>query len=69
MMIGNYFKIALRSMLKHRIFSFINIFGLAISLSACLLMLSIIVVQYSYDEFHADADRIYRINSIHHTGG
>jgi ABC-type antimicrobial peptide transport system permease subunit len=69
MMIGNYFKIALRSMLKHRIFSFINIFGLAISLSACLLMLSIIVVQYSYDEFHADAEQIYRINSTHHTGG
>jgi putative ABC transport system permease protein len=69
MMIGNYFKIALRSMLKHRTFSFINIFGLAISLSACLLILSIIVVQYSYDEFHTDADRIYRVNSVHHTGG
>lgn len=69
MMIANYFKIALRSMRKHRTFSFINIFGLTISLSACLLMLSIIVVQYSYDAFHAGADRIYRINSIHHTGG
>ena len=69
MMIANYFKIALRNMRKHRTFSFINIFGLAISLSACLLILSIIVVQYSYDEFHTDADRIYRVNSIHHTGG
>ncbi|MEK6476501.1 ABC transporter permease [Catalinimonas sp. 4WD22] len=68
-MISSYLKIALRSMMKHRVFSFINVFGLAISLSACLLILSIIVVQYHYDEFHQDAERIYRLTSIHHKQG
>ncbi|WPP48603.1 ABC transporter permease [Catalinimonas niigatensis] len=68
-MISSYLKIALRSMMKHRTFSFINVFGLAISLSACLLILSIIVVQYHYDDFHQDAERIYRLTSIHHKKG
>lgn len=68
-MISSYLKIALRSMMKHRIFSFINVFGLAISLSACLLILSIIVVQYYYDDFHQDAEHIYRLTSMHHKQG
>ncbi len=60
-MIRNYFKIAWRNLLKNKTFSSINIIGLAVSMSVCLLILSIIADQKSYDQFHVNKDRIYRI--------
>jgi len=60
-MIKNYFKIAWRNLLKNRVFSLINVIGLAISMSVCLLILAIIADQKSYDQFHSQKDRIYRI--------
>ena len=60
-MIKNFFRVALRSLLKHRIFSFINIFGLAIGIAACLLILQYTRFERSYDKFEANADRIYRV--------
>jgi putative ABC transport system permease protein len=60
-MIKNYFKIALRNLSKNKTFSFINIIGLAVSMSVCLLIISIIADQKSYDQFHANKNRIYRI--------
>jgi putative ABC transport system permease protein len=60
-MLRNYLKIALRNLLKHKSFSFINIAGVAIGL-ACFLMLSLYVKdELSYDRHHANADRIYRL--------
>lgn len=50
--------------LKHKkAFSFINIFGLALGISVCLLIITILKDQYSFDKFHPDASRIYRINT------
>lgn len=63
-MLKNYFNTALRNLLKNKTFSFINIVGLAISMSACLLGILIIADQKSYDSFHANKDRIYRINTV-----
>jgi putative ABC transport system permease protein len=60
-MIKNYFKIAIRNLSKNKTFSFINIIGLAVSMSVCLLIISIIADQKSYDQFHTNKDRIYRI--------
>lgn len=61
-MFQNYLKIALRNLLKHKTFSFINISGVAIGL-ACFLLLSLYVKdELSYDRFHANAERIYRLN-------
>lgn len=60
-MIKNFFRVALRSLLKHRIFSFINIFGLAIGIAACLLILQYTRFERSYDKFEANAGRIYRV--------
>ncbi|HSK13237.1 MAG TPA: ABC transporter permease, partial [Phnomibacter sp.] len=56
-------KIAWRNLLKDRTFSIINIFGLAIGL-ACFILISMYVVdELSYDRYHENADRIYRVNA------
>jgi len=60
-MIQNYLKIALRNLSKHRAFSFLNIFGLAISMSVCLLLIMLIKDAYSFDRFHPDGARVYRL--------
>lgn len=63
-MIKNYFLTALRNILRYKGFSFINIFGLAISMSVCMLMITVIIDQFKYDNFVPNQDRIYRIESI-----
>ena len=60
-MIGNYLKIALRNLLRHKFFGFINIVGLAAGMSICLLIIAMLAEQTSYDAFHQRKDRIYRI--------
>ena len=60
-MLKNYFKIGLRNILKHKAFSFINIFGLAVSISVCLLALLLIKDTHSFDQFHPEGDRVYRV--------
>lgn len=62
-MLRNYIKICLRSLLKNKIFSFINIFGLAVSMSICLLIILMLADQSQYDQFHENKDRIFRILS------
>ena len=61
-MLYNYLKIAIRSILKHRLFSFINIFGLSFSIATGMIIIMLMADQYSYDAFNTEADRIYRIN-------
>lgn len=61
-MITNYFKIALRTLLRQKTYSFINIFGLVIGVAASLLILLYVADELSYDRFHSDAENIYRIN-------
>ena len=63
-MIQNYFKTAWRNLLKNRSFSFINIIGLAVSMSVCLLIIMVIADQKNYDQFHVNKDRIYRVHTI-----
>lgn len=60
-MIRNYFKTAIRNLIRNKTFSFINIIGLAVSMSVCLLIINIIAEQKSYDKFHTKKDRIYRV--------
>lgn len=60
-MFKNYLKIAYRSILKNKSYSFINIFGLGIGLASFLLIGIYITHELSYDTFHEDSDRIYRI--------
>ena len=60
-MIKNYFKIALRNLQRNKAFSFINIFGLAIGLATCTLIMLYIFSETGYDQQNKDADRIFRI--------
>ena len=62
-MIKNYFKIAIRNFSKHKLFTSLNIVGLALGMCICLLALSIAVAIYQSDEFHEHKDRIYQINT------
>jgi putative ABC transport system permease protein len=61
MMIKNYFKIALRNLIRHRGYSFINITGMAIGISCCLLILMFVNDELSYDSFNEKAHRIFRV--------
>lgn len=61
-MFYNYFKISIRNIQKHKLFSFINVFGLSFSLSICLIIIMLLADQFSYDAFNTEADRIYRVN-------
>jgi putative ABC transport system permease protein len=60
-MFNNYLKIALRNIFKHKGYSLINIVGLAIGMACCLLILLYVNDELSYDRYHENADRIYRV--------
>ncbi|MFY0688303.1 MAG: ABC transporter permease [Cyclobacteriaceae bacterium] len=59
----NYFKIAIRNFSKHKMFTMINILGLAMGMSICLLALGVSVAIYQSDEFHAKKERIHQVNT------
>jgi putative ABC transport system permease protein len=60
-MLRNYVIIAIRNLWRHKTFSFINILGLAVGLTACFLIYMFVTFETSYDNFHSKSDRIYRI--------
>ena len=60
-MLRNYIVIAFRNLLRHKFYAFINIFGLAVGLAFSILTLLYVRHELSYDTFHANAERIYRI--------
>ena len=62
-MFRNYFKITLRNLWSNKVFSLINIMGLAIGLSASFVIGLLIFYDVTFDKFHPDGDRIYRITS------
>jgi putative ABC transport system permease protein len=57
---NNNFKLALRQLAKYKGHTFLNLFGLAIGLAVCLLLFAWVKDEWSYDRFHAKADRVYR---------
>jgi len=61
-MIRNYIKIAYRSIVRQKFYAIINIAGLTIGLATSLLIVLYILDEFSYDRFHKDIDRIYRVN-------
>ena len=67
-MITNYFKIAWRNLTRNKVYSFINIVGLAIGIAVCLMIFIIIQFQTSFDNFHPNKKNIYRVlTEYHHT--
>ena len=63
-MIGSYLKTARRNLMHNKLFSFINVVGLAISMSVGLLLIAFLLDLHSYDRFHEHGDRIYRITNV-----
>ena len=64
MMFQNYFKVALRNILKHKFYSTLNIAGLAFGLTACFLIGLYVFDELSYDKFHKDSEAIFRIKLL-----
>jgi putative ABC transport system permease protein len=60
-MIKNYFIIAWRNLMRHKMYSFINIVGLSLGLATCMLIILYTKDEVSYDKFHSNANQIYRI--------
>ncbi|MBX2828139.1 MAG: ABC transporter permease [Flavobacteriaceae bacterium] len=60
-MFKNYIKIAWRNIMKNKVFSFINVIGLTIGLSASFVIGLMVYYDYTFDNFHKDGDRMYRI--------
>ncbi|MVM30781.1 FtsX-like permease family protein [Spirosoma sp. HMF4905] len=68
-MLTNYLKIAWRTLRKQQGFTFINIFGLAVGLACCMLIMLYVLDELSFDQYNAKADRIYRIQTHLKFGG
>jgi putative ABC transport system permease protein len=64
-MIRNYFKIALRNIFRHKIYSFLNIGGLALGIATFIFIALYVTDELSYDRYHSKADRIYRVNRLY----
>src|SRR5215210_803529 len=62
-MLKNYFKIAWRNMKKNKVFSFINILGLSVGLSCCLLIAIYLYHEFSYDTYHKNIDELYQLGT------
>lgn len=60
-MLNTYLKIAFRTVLNNKLYTAIKVLGLAIGVSACLAIFQTVTYERSFDQFHAEADRIYRI--------
>ncbi|MFC1476843.1 ABC transporter permease [candidate division KSB1 bacterium] len=67
-MFRNYLRISLRNIQRHKGYSFINIFGLAIGMASCLLIFMYVADEISYDRYHEKGDRIYRVTTISSIG-
>lgn len=66
-MIRNYLRSAFRNITRHKFISFINIFGLTIGLTCCLLIVIYVINELSYDKFNANANDIYRVTRSFNT--
>ncbi len=65
-MFKNYFKIAFRNLIKHKVYGVLNIMGLALSITCGILIFSLVKHHLSFDNFHANSNRIYRFVTEQH---
>ncbi|MFI5153243.1 MAG: ABC transporter permease [Chitinophagales bacterium] len=59
-MLKNYFKVAIRYLLKNKGYTAISIFGLSVGVACCILIMLFVKSEFSYDQFHSKSNRIYR---------
>ena len=65
-MIKNYLKVAMRYLLRNKGYTAINILGLAIGITCCILIMMFVRSEFSYDKFHSKSERIYRAWVVEH---
>lgn len=68
-MIKNYLKIAWRNLVRQRLYSLINITGLAVGLAVCMLIMLYVAHEHSYDRFHKNGDKTYTLHATIRMGG
>lgn len=68
-MLKNYYKVAIRNILKYKLFSAINILGMTIGVTSCLMIILYVSNELSYDTFHPDASRIFQVGLNGKIGG
>lgn len=68
-MIRNYLKIAWRNISKHKGYASLNILGLAIGIAACLLIVQYVLFELSFENFHANKERMYRVQQDRYDNG
>jgi len=65
-MFKNYLTTALRNLKKNRLYTFVNVLGLALGVGCCIVIFVIVRYETSFDDYHSKADRIYRVNLTQH---
>jgi len=68
-MYKNYFKNTIRHLLRNKVASMVKIFGLTIGMSACFILLKYITLEKNYDNFHVNANDIYRVSYKYYKNG
>jgi putative ABC transport system permease protein len=68
-MLKNYLKITFRSLLKNKLFAFINVFGLGVALACCIVAYLNWDFNTKFDTYHENAEKIYRVNFVRITNG
>jgi putative ABC transport system permease protein len=60
-MLKNYLRIAIRSLIKQKVYTIINVLGLSTGIASCILIVMFVTNEFSYDSFHSNADNIYKV--------
>src|SRR6478672_5560122 len=68
-MLKNYFLLLFKNMQKQKLFSLINILGLTVGITCCLMIFLFITNEFSYDKFHQNGKDIYRVMRVSHNDG
>ncbi|KAA9035537.1 FtsX-like permease family protein [Ginsengibacter hankyongi] len=68
-MIKNYFKVAWRNIMRHKVYSAINILGLSIGIATCLIILQYVSFQLSYENFQVNKNQVYRVQQDRYDNG
>src|SRR5688572_18257075 len=63
-MFSNYLKTAIRSLFRHRFFSAINVFGLAVAMTIAMSIIMLVADQLSYDRYNTRSDRIFQVTTV-----
>jgi putative ABC transport system permease protein len=69
MLVANYLKVAWRNFMKSKVFSFINVLGLSVGLTCCMLISLYLLHETSYDSFHKNIDRLYQVGTVFISNG